>query len=227
LPLFKLLTKEVGFYWSKECQHAFDVVKEKNSSAPMLRRMNGSLLFHIYTNVSHSSIGEVMGKKENSLTHVVYFLRKNIAHVELNYTVTEKEFFAVVYAINKFRHYITRYNSFIHTDHSAIRYLMNREITNGIITRWLLLLQEFNITILDRPGKENQVDDFLSRLNNEGENTHVDDSFPDENFLSISTNSTWFADIANYRVIGKLSPQFSLKERKRVVRLSALYSWIK
>jgi energy-coupling factor transporter ATP-binding protein EcfA2 len=48
---------------------------------------------------------------------------------------------------------------------------MNKEITNGRITRWLLLLQEFNITILDRRGKENQVVDFLSRLNNEGENT--------------------------------------------------------
>jgi hypothetical protein len=85
---------------------------------------------------------------------------------------------------------------------------MNKEITNGRITRWLLLLQEFNIMILDRPGKENQVDDFLSRLNNEGENTHVDDNFPDENLFSISTNSPWFADIANYLVTGNCHPTF-------------------
>jgi hypothetical protein len=76
---------------------------------------------------------------------------------------------AVVHAVNKFHHYITGYEVFIHTDHSSIRYLMNKPITNGRITRWLLLMQEFNITILDRPGRENQVAYFLSRLNNPGE----------------------------------------------------------
>ena len=70
----------------------------------------------------------------------------------MNYTVTEKEMLAVVHAVNKFRHYITGYEIFVHTDHSALRYLMNKSITNGRITRWLLLMQEFNITVLDRPG---------------------------------------------------------------------------
>ena len=59
---------------------------------------------------------------------------------ELNYTVTEKELLAVVYAINKFRHYLTSYSTFIHTDHSTIKYLMNKPITNARVTRWLLLL---------------------------------------------------------------------------------------
>lgn len=62
-----------------------------------------------------------------------------------------------MHAINKFRHYIIGYETFIHTNHYAIRYLLNKPITNGRITRWLLLLQEFNITILNRPGKEIQL----------------------------------------------------------------------
>jgi hypothetical protein len=85
------------------------------------------------------AIGVVLGQKENLLTYVIYFISKNLAPTELNYTVTEKEFLAVVYAINKFRHYITGYEVFIHTDHSSIKYLMNKPITNGRITRWLLL----------------------------------------------------------------------------------------
>eukprot|EP00253_Pinus_taeda_P002860 PITA_02860 len=68
----------------------------------------------------------------------------------LNYTVTEKEFLAVIYAINKFRHYITGYTTFVHTDHSTIKYLMNKSVTNARVTRRLLLLQEFDITIVDR-----------------------------------------------------------------------------
>ena len=81
---------------------------------------------------------------------------------------------------------------------------MNKTITNGIITRWLLLLQEFNITIMDRPGKENQVVDFLSRLQMKGEDVPVDDDFPNENLFSISIHVPWFEDIANYLVLGKL-----------------------
>jgi hypothetical protein len=91
---------------------------------------------------------------------------------------------------------------------------MNKPITNGRITRWLLLLQEFNITILDRPRKENLVADFLSRINNEGEVVPVEDSFPDEILFAISTNSPWFADIANYLSTEKLPQHFSPRESR-------------
>jgi hypothetical protein len=97
--------------------------------------------------------------------------------------VTEKEFLAVVYAINKFWHYITRYPMFVHINHSSIHYLMNKPITNGRVTRWLLLLQEFDITIIDKPGRENVVVNFLSRLTNDGDAIPVKDDFPDEHYL--------------------------------------------
>ena len=90
-----------------------------------------------------------------------------MTHAELNYTVTEKQFLAVVYSINKFHHYITGYEVFVHTDHSVIRFLMNKPITNGRLTRLILLLQEFNITVIDRPGKENLVAYFISRIQHE------------------------------------------------------------
>jgi hypothetical protein len=120
-----------------------------------LRGLNWNLPFHISTNASYSTIGVVLGQKENLLTYVIYFIRNNLALVELNYIVTRIKFLAVVYAINKFRHYITGYGVFIHIDHFAIRYFMNKPITNDRITRWLLLLQEFDITIMDWLGKEN------------------------------------------------------------------------
>jgi hypothetical protein len=103
-------------------------------------------------------------------------------------------------------------------DHSAIRYLMNKPITNGRITRWLLLLQEFNIIVLDRPGRENMVADFLSRINNLGETFPVVDTFPDENLFAIFVKTPWFADIANYLSTGKFPPHFSAKEKQKVIR---------
>jgi hypothetical protein len=89
----------------------------------------------------------------------------------------------------KFRHYVTGYQVFVHIDHAAIRYLMNKPDINGRIIRWLLLLQQFDLTILDKPGKQNVVADFLSRLTIPTEGDMIDDHFPDEHLFAISTQT--------------------------------------
>jgi hypothetical protein len=89
---------------------------------------------------------------------------------------------------------------------------MNNPITNGRITRWLLLLQEFDITIIDKPGKDNVVVDFLSILINEEEVMHVEDNFLDEHFFSLSNHLPQYVDIDNYLVAGNLPQHLSRKE---------------
>ena len=101
----------------------------------------------------------------------------------------------------------------MHTDHSAIKYLMEKSVTNARVTRWLLLLQEFDITIVDRPGKENEVADFLSWLKT-NENIPVDDSFPDEYLFAVSAHSPWYAEISNYLVAWKLPSRLSHREKE-------------
>ena len=71
---------------------------------------------------------------------------------------------------------------------------MNKPITNGQVTRWLLFLKELSVTVIDRPGKENLVVDFLSRINHGDDIVPTDDDFPDEYLFSISVNTPWFAD---------------------------------
>jgi hypothetical protein len=159
-PLFKLLSKEDKFKWDDECQISFKIIKQKLSTTPVLRGPNWSLPFHIYTDALDTALGEVLGKRENQIPYAIYFVSKNLSPAKVNYTVTEKELLAVVHAINKFRHYIIGYQAFVHTDHSTIKFLMNKPVTNPRVTRWLLLLQEFNINIIDRPGKDNLVADF-------------------------------------------------------------------
>ena len=105
--MFKLLAKDVEFQWTESCQSAFEVLKYNLSGAPIIRGFDWSLRFHISTNSSDFAIGGVLGQKEGEASYDIYFVSKNLTPVELNYTVTEKEFLAVVYSINKFRHYIT------------------------------------------------------------------------------------------------------------------------
>ena len=149
-------------------------------------------------------MGGVLGQKENQDYYAIYFIKKNLTPAELNYTVTENEFLAVVHAINKFRHYITGYDVFVHTDHSAIKFLMNKYMISGRVTRWILLFQEFNITIIDKPWKENPVVYFLSRITQDNENIPVDDDFPDEHLFVFVVKMPCFADIANYLATSKI-----------------------
>jgi len=141
--------------------------------------------------------------------------------------VTEKELLAVVHSLNKFRHCITGYQTFVHTDHAAIKYLMNKLDVNSRIIRWLLLLQQFDLTVIDKPGKENVVADFLSKLTfPAGEEGMVDDQLLDEHLFTISVLSPWFADIATYLMSAQFLPNLSSKEKRNIVRKSTLFTWI-
>ena len=94
---------------------------------------------------------------------------------------------------------------------------MNKPITNGRVTRWLLLLQEFNITIIDRSGKENLVADFLSRINHGGEMDPFNDDFPNEHLFSFLVKTSWFADLANYLTTRKLPQYLSSREKQKIL----------
>ena len=100
---------------------------------------------------------------------------------------------------------------------------MNKLVTNGRVTWWLLLLQEFDITILDKPRKYKVVVDFLSRLTISDDCIATEDSSPDEYLFSISTHSPWYVDIANYLAAGKFPHQLSSKERRKIIQQSATY----
>jgi hypothetical protein len=89
-----------------------------------------------------------------------------------------------------------------------------------------MLLQEFNIIVLDRPGKENLVADFISRLKNEDDDISIDDSFPEKHHFSLSINTPWFADMENYLATRKLQSHLSPHEKRRIITQSSNYSQV-
>ena len=141
LPLFNLLVKDVEFQWTNNFQNAFEKLKEKLSISPILRGHNWYFPFHISTDASDTTIGAPLGQKENQFNYAIHFISKNLTLTEFNYTITEKEMLDVLHAVNKFRNYIISYQVYIHIDHSPIKYLMNKSITNSRITRCLFLMQ--------------------------------------------------------------------------------------
>ena len=125
-----------------------------------MRGPNWTLPFHISIDASYSAISVILGQHDDMITYSIYYINKNLTPTKSNYIVTKKYFLVVFYAINKFGHYINGCQVFVHTNNSAIRYLMNKTITNGLIKRRFLLLQEFDITVVGKHGRENLVVDF-------------------------------------------------------------------
>nr|GEU75955.1 reverse transcriptase domain-containing protein [Tanacetum cinerariifolium] len=133
----------------------------------------------------------------------IHYASKTMTEAQIHYTTTEKEMLAVVYAFEKFWPYLVLSKSIVYTDHSALKYLLNKQDTKPRLLRWVLLLQEFDITILDKKGSENLAADHLSRLENPHkdvlENKDINENFPLETLGNLSSDSTpWFADIANF-----------------------------
>lgn len=137
----KLLTEDSKPVQSESCQEALDILKDKLTIAPILQGPNWALPFHIHFYASHKSIGVDLGQIDEKLPYVIYFISKNVSKAKLNYTVTEKELIDIVHSLNILMHYITPYQTFIHTDHALIKYLIDKSDINAQIIRWLLLLK--------------------------------------------------------------------------------------
>jgi hypothetical protein len=83
---------------------------------------------------------------------------------QLNYAITKKDILVVVFAIEKFRSYLVGAKVIVYTHHAALKYLLMKKNAKPLLIRWILLLQEFDLEIIDNKGVENSVAGHLSCL---------------------------------------------------------------
>ncbi|KAK1604209.1 hypothetical protein QYE76_027882 [Lolium multiflorum] len=190
-PLTNLLQKDVPFVFDDDCKEAFETLKKALTTAPIVEPPDWNLPFEIMCDASDFAVGAVLGQRVNKKLNVIHYASKTLDAAQRNYATTEKELLAVVFACDKFRSYIVDSKVTIHTDHAAIRYLMTKKDAKPRLIRWVLLLQEFDLHIVDRKGADNPVADNLSRLENIAyDPVPVNDSFPNEQLAVIKFRST-------------------------------------
>ena len=134
-------------------------------------------------------MGAVLGQRLYKKPTAICYASKTLTEAQINYTTTEKELLAVVYALEKFWHYILGSKIIMYTDHAALKYLLSNKEAKPRLIRWVLLLQEFDLEIKHKKGNENSVADHLSRLHISG-GEDIGDTFPDKHLLAISTTRT-------------------------------------
>ncbi|XP_042400859.1 uncharacterized protein LOC121990869, partial [Zingiber officinale] len=162
-PLTNLLIKDVEFCFDSECIEAFNKIKSALTTAPVIQAPDWDLPFEIMCDASDFAVGAVLGQRRNKILHAIHYASKTLDAAQVNYSTTEKELLAVVFAIDKFRSYLVGSRIIVYTDHAAIRYLLGKKDAKPRLIRWILLLQEFNLEIRDKKGAENVVADHLSR----------------------------------------------------------------
>ncbi|CAN6704234.1 unnamed protein product [Malus baccata var. baccata] len=187
-PLCRLLQKDVTFDFNEECEKAFKHLKEMLTSAPIIRPPDWSIPFELMCDASDYALGAVLGQRKDKQPHVIYYASRTLNDAQLNYSTTEKELLAVVFALDKFRSYLLGTKVIIYTDHAALKYLLTKKEAKSRLIRWMLLLQEFDLEIRDKKGSENVVADHLSRLVHEEEVVPIPETFPDEQLMTIETN---------------------------------------
>ncbi|KAG7564179.1 Reverse transcriptase domain [Arabidopsis suecica] len=214
-PMTRLLCKETEFDFDEECLKAFQLIKEALISAPIVQAPNWDYPFEII---------------------------RTMDDAQVKYATTEKELLAVVFAFEKFRSYLVGSKVIVYTDHAALRHIYAKKDTKPRLLRWILLLQEFDMEIVDKKGIENGVADHLSRMRIDDE-VPIDDSMPEEQLMvteffgknysgnefhqlnAVEGRSPWYADHVNYLACGVEPPNLTSYEKKKFFRDINHYYW--
>nr|GEW80545.1 reverse transcriptase domain-containing protein [Tanacetum cinerariifolium] len=145
----------------------------------------------------------------------------------------DAEMLAVVYAFKKFQSYLIMNKSIVHTDHSALKYLLTKKDAKARLLRWVLLLHEFDFKVLDTKGAENLVADHLSQLENPYENVldpkEINETFPLETLSMVTfrgdSSAPWFADFANYHASNFIVKGMTSQQKKKFFKDVKHYFW--
>jgi hypothetical protein len=168
-------------------------------TAPILVFPDWSKEFNVHVDASSIALGAVLAHPGAVyIDHPITFARRKLSTSKMNYTTTEREGLSMVYALQKFRHYLLRGHFKMFIDHYALKYLVNKPVLGGRICRWLLLFQEYHFEIVVKPGRMNKGPDHLSRLEHGEEPTSLDDTLPDAQLLAIRKFDDHFTEIVQF-----------------------------
>ena len=164
-PLHQLTEKHRAgrFEWSPACQNAFDELKHRLTSAPILAYPCAEGEFILDTDASNDGIGGVLSQIQDGHERVIAYGSKVLSKSERNYCVTRRELLAVVTYLKHFKQYLYGRHVTVRTDHGALRWLTNFKQPEGQLARWLEVVCAYDIEIIHRAGRSHANADALSR----------------------------------------------------------------
>nr|GEU37315.1 reverse transcriptase domain-containing protein [Tanacetum cinerariifolium] len=181
---------------------------------------------------SDFAVGAVLGQRVEKHFWPIHYAIKTMTQAEINYTTTEKEMLAVVYAFKNFHSYLIMNKSIVYTDHSTLKYLFSKKDAKARLFRWILLLKEFDFKVIDTKGAENYAADHLSRLETPYENIfdpkEINENFPLKSLNKVAhqdPSTPWFADFANYHAGKFIIKGMTTQQKQKFFKDVRHYFW--
>jgi hypothetical protein len=158
-PMTELLKKGIPFKWSDACEEAFQILKTKLTSAPILAQPDITKGFDVYCDASRIGLGCVLMQEGC----VIAYASRQLKRHEENYPTHDLELAAVAHALRIWRHYLLGNPCNIYTDNKSLKYIFTQSELNMRQRRWLELIKDYKLEVHYHPGKANVVVNALSR----------------------------------------------------------------
>lgn len=222
-PLTTLLKKNKKFVWGEDAENAFQDIRNSLVNSPVLACPDFEKPFVIACDASGVGLGAVLSQSTDDGEVVIAYASRTLTKNEMNFSATERECLAVIFAVEKFRPYVEGTRFTVITDHYSLLWLQNLKDPQGRLARWALRLQGYDYTLVHRKGKEHVVPDLLSRAPIVGEirisgipgsNSEIKDKWYLSMIQNVQKNP---ADYSGWRVTEEklwkhLPSQFGLEE---------------
>ena len=140
------MKKDVLFVWDEACHNAFESIKKYLSSSPLLGASILGKQLKLCIAAQERSIGALLAQEnESHKEQALYYLSRTLTGPELNYTPIEKTYLALVFAIQKLRHYMQAFTVHLIARADPVRYVMSKPVLTGRLAKWALLLNQYEI----------------------------------------------------------------------------------
>ena len=214
----RLLQSNIPFFWDTYAHESFDALKQALTSTPLIRPPDFDRDFILYISASTYSVaGVLIQEDDNGIEHVIYYVSKNLVGPPVSYSSEEKLVLAVVFSVQKLRHYILMRSTKVVTNSNPMAFLLSHRILTGKYARWVVILQEFDLEFVTPKSKKGlALAELISELPTGSQDPPVNDDFPDEHLFSITSYDPWYGDILTYLRTQKFALHLDREARRRI-----------
>ncbi|CAM8892537.1 unnamed protein product [Rhodiola kirilowii] len=163
-PFSHLMKKDAPFVWDDKCRRAFDSIKKYLSTAPVLGAPTPGKPLILYVAAQENSLGAMCAQEtDERKERPLYYLSQTLVGAELNYSSIEKICLALVFAVQKLRHYMQAHTVHVVSKADPIKYILSRPVLSGRLAKWAMLLKQYDLVFVpQRATKGQAIADFFA-----------------------------------------------------------------